>query len=48
LGRGLEYADKYALQDICANVAGQQDRFVNLILAIVDSDLFQKRKAKGQ
>jgi len=48
LGRGLEYADKYAVQNICSNVAGQQDRFVNLILAVVDSDLFQKRKAKGQ
>jgi hypothetical protein len=47
LGRGLEYADKYAVQDICSKVAGQQDRFSSVILAIIESDLFQKRKAKG-
>jgi len=47
LGRGLEYADKYAVQDICTRAAGQQDRFSSVILAIVESDLFQKRKAKG-
>ena len=47
LGRGVEYADKYAVQDICSRVSGQQDRFSRVILAIVESDLFQKRKAKG-
>jgi hypothetical protein len=47
LGRGLEYADKYAVQDICLRVSSQQDRFSSVILAIVESDLFQKRKAKG-
>jgi mono/diheme cytochrome c family protein len=47
LGRGLEYADKYAVEDICTQVARQDDRFVSVILAIVESDLFQKRKAKG-
>jgi len=47
LGRGLEYADKYAVEGICSQVARQDDRFVSVILAIVESDLFQKRKAKG-
>jgi len=47
LGRGLEYADKYAVRDICSKVSREQDRFTSMILAIVDSDLFQKRKAKG-
>ena len=47
LGRGLEYADKYAVQDICSKASRQQDRFSSVILAIVESDLFQKRKAKG-
>jgi Protein of unknown function (DUF1585)/Protein of unknown function (DUF1588) len=47
LGRGVEYADKYAVQDICAKVSREQDRFSSVILAIVESDLFQKRKAKG-
>jgi mono/diheme cytochrome c family protein len=48
LGRGLEYADKYAVQDICSRASSQQDRFSSVILAIVESDLFQKRKAKGR
>jgi hypothetical protein len=47
-GRGLEYADKYAVQDICTKVSNQQDRFSSVILAVVESDLFQKRKAKGR
>jgi len=47
LGRGLEYADKYAVQDICSDASRQQDRFSSIIMAIVESDLFQKRKAKG-
>ncbi len=47
LGRGLEYADKYAVQDICSKASTQQDRFSSVILAIIESDLFQKRKAKG-
>jgi hypothetical protein len=47
LGRGLEYADKFAVQDICARVSRDQDRFSSVIVAIVESDLFQKRQAKG-
>ena len=48
LGRGLEYADKLAVQDICSRVARQHDRFSSVILAIVESDLFQKRGPKGR
>jgi len=45
LGRGLEYADRNAVAEICASAAGQQDRFSGVILAIVNSNLFQKRTA---
>ena len=47
LGRGLEYADRSAVQEICTAAAAQQDRFSGVILAIVNSDLFQKRTATG-
>jgi len=47
LGRGLEYGDKYAVLDICSRAMREQDRFSSVILAIIASDLFQKRKAKG-
>ncbi len=46
LGRGLQYSDKFAVQDICDRASGQQDRFSSVILAIAESDLFQKRKAR--
>ena len=47
LGRGLEHADRNAVPDICTSAAAQQDRFSGVILAIVKSDLFQKRTATG-
>jgi hypothetical protein len=47
LGRGLEYADRPAVQEICARAESGGDRFSGLIVAIVESDLFQKRLAKG-
>ncbi len=46
LGRGLEYADDRAVREICSNVERRRDRFSAVILAIVESDLFQKRQAK--
>ena len=46
LGRGVEPYDKCALDDICAAVARQQDRFSALVIAIVRSEPFQKRKAR--
>ena len=47
LGRGLEYADARAVREICASVERQGDRFSGVMLAIVESDLFQKRQATG-
>ena len=45
-GRGLEFADERAVAEICSSVERHGDRFSALILAIVESDLFQKRQAK--
>lgn len=46
LGRGLEYYDRCAVDDICQTLVRSQDRFSAMILAIVKSDPFQKRKSK--
>ncbi len=47
LGRGLEYYDKCALDDICAGVAKEDNRFSSLVLAVVKSEPFQLRKGRG-
>jgi hypothetical protein len=47
LGRGLEYHDACALDNICAAVARSGDRFSSLVLAIVESYPFQYRKGKA-
>jgi hypothetical protein len=47
LGRGLDYPDRSAVRSICASAAEKEDRFSGVILAIVNSDLFQKRTATG-
>jgi hypothetical protein len=47
LGRGLESPDLNEVQKICNASAEQQDHFSSVILAIVNSDLFQKRTATG-
>ena len=47
LGRGTEYYDKCAIEDVCAAVARDNNRFSGLILAIVKSDPFQYRAGKG-
>jgi hypothetical protein len=44
LGRGLEYYDKCALDRIAHQVAKKDCRFSELILAIVQSTPFQKRR----
>jgi mono/diheme cytochrome c family protein len=41
LGRGLDYHDTRAVEQITAQVAQNQDHFSSLITAIVSSDLFQ-------
>lgn len=46
LGRGLEYYDKCVLDDVVTATKAQQDRFSALVLAVVKSDAFQKRKGK--
>ena len=46
LGRGLEYYDKCALEDIAKAAKADGDKFSALVLAVVKSDPFQKRKGK--
>ena len=46
LGRGLEYYDKCALDEVVAAAKTDGDRFSALVLAVVRSDPFQKRKGK--
>lgn len=46
LGRGLEYYDKCALDEITKASKENGDKFSALVLAVVKSDPFQKRKGK--
>jgi len=46
LGRGLEYYDKCVLDEISLKLKTGNDRFSALVLAIVQSDAFTKRKLK--
>lgn len=46
LGRGLEYYDKCALDDVVTRGRAGQDRFSAYVLAVVTSDPFQKRKGR--
>ena len=46
LGRGLDYYDACAVEEITAAGKANGDRFSALVLAIVTSDPFQKRKGK--
>lgn len=48
LGRGLEPADDPTVRKIVKNVAADSYRFSSLILEIVKSDLFQKRRREDQ
>ena len=47
LGRGLEYYDKCAVDSIAAAVTQDNYRFSRLIMSIVQSEPFQKRRGKG-
>lgn len=47
LGRGLEPADRCVLDELCKKTVEGGDRFSALVRAIVMSDPFQKRNAKG-
>jgi hypothetical protein len=44
LGRGLEYYDKCALDEIAGSLKKNNDRFSALVIAIVKSEPFQKRR----
>jgi hypothetical protein len=46
LGRGLEYYDKCAVDDIVKAAQTKQDKFSALVMGVVTSDPFQKRKGK--
>jgi len=46
LGRGLEYFDKCAVEDIGAELAGNDNRFVTLVIAIANSEPFQMRRGR--
>lgn len=46
LGRGLEYYDKCVLDDLQAKLKSSGDKFSALVLGIVESDPFQKRRGK--
>ena len=44
LGRGLEYYDKCAIDDVVKNLTKNQDRFSALVVGVVKSEPFQKRR----
>jgi hypothetical protein len=46
LGRGLEYYDKCVMDEMVAKLKSGNDKFSALVLAIAESDAFQKRKGK--
>jgi hypothetical protein len=46
IGRGVEFYDKCALDDIARHVEQNGHRFSALVMAVVQSDPFQKRRAK--
>ena len=47
LGRGLEYYDRCAVDDIVTALKKGQDRFATMMLAVVQSDPFQKRRGNS-
>ncbi len=46
LGRGLESYDRCAVDDICTEIERNGNRFSALVLAVVRSEPFQKRKGR--
>jgi hypothetical protein len=47
VGRGLEWYDRCAVDDIAAALAREQYRFSALVIAVVKSEPFQLRRGKG-
>ncbi len=48
LGRGMERSDKCTIDEVARNVAREQYQFTSLVLEIVKSDAFQKRRGMKQ
>jgi hypothetical protein len=48
LGRGLSYDDRCTVDDLVQKVEREEYRFSSLVLGIVESDAFQKRRGKGE
>ncbi len=48
LGRGLEYYDKCAVDQILKRLSANEDRFSALILGVVKSTPFQMRRGEGE
>jgi Protein of unknown function (DUF1592)/Protein of unknown function (DUF1588)/Protein of unknown function (DUF1587)/Protein of unknown function (DUF1585)/Protein of unknown function (DUF1595)/Ca-dependent carbohydrate-binding module xylan-binding/Cytochrome C oxidase, cbb3-type, subunit III len=44
LGRGLEYYDKCAIDEVARHLKGNQDRFSALMIGVAKSEPFQKRR----
>jgi mono/diheme cytochrome c family protein len=47
LGRGVEYSDKCTVADIAKTMRANDYKFSSMIVAIVESDAFQKRRGAG-
>jgi len=47
LGRGVEYSDKCTVADIAKAMRANDYKFSSMIVAIVESDAFQKRRGAG-
>jgi hypothetical protein len=47
LGRGLEYYDKCAVDEVCTAASRNNHRFTSLIVAVVKSEPFRKRRGSG-
>jgi hypothetical protein len=48
LGRGLDYYDKCALDEICREVAKHKYKFTSLVLGVVKSTPFEKRRGEAE
>jgi hypothetical protein len=46
VGRGVEYYDRCVIDDICNAAAKNDHRFSSLVIEIIKSDAFQRRRAK--
>jgi hypothetical protein len=47
LGRGVEYSDRCTVADMVKRLKENDHKFSSLILGVVESEPFQKRRGKG-